>query len=166
VGKGESVIGLEENLSAPLYRAHPAFGLIRVVPDEPLFPPGESYYPAEWLELNEQQEEEVLTGWYSDLMNAVARIGDSHLYIELSDDRGRETLLRLSECLAVDENRLAFKCKATPMVIQAALQTNPSRVFQLVDGNVYISAFDAWEGMFLHVDDAALVKRFVEPARI
>jgi hypothetical protein len=154
---------LAENLPAAVYRAHPMFGLLRVPPDEPLLSPGESYYPTAWLELDDEREEELLTRWYADLMNAIARLGDSQLHIELSDSRGREGLVALSQCSVDEKNRFAFECKATPLVIEAALRTNPAWVFQLVDGTVYMSALDGWEGMFLHVDEEALVEGFSAP---
>ena len=157
---------LEENLPPPVFRAHPAFGLLRVPNDEPLFPPSESDYPGPWLELDDAREEELLTRWYGDLMNAIARLGDSRLQIELSDGRGVDRLRELNECSVNERNRFAFACKATPDVIQAALRTNPARAFQLVNGTVYMSAFDTWEGMFLHVDEDAIVVRFGEPVTI
>jgi hypothetical protein len=155
----------EEKLPPPLYRAHPAFGLLRVEPDEPLFALTERQYPAEWLELPEEQREEMLTSWYSDLLEVATERGQSRLLVELSDSHGIEGLRGLNQCVADAKNPFAFECQATRDVIRAALETNPSRVFLLVDGKVCVSVFDAWEGMFLHVDDADLVERFGPPAK-
>jgi hypothetical protein len=138
------------------------FGLLRIDPDEPLLAPTERHYSAEWLALPEEQEEKTLISWYSELLDAVAQRGDSRLLIELSDSRGIEELRELQECVA-EKSAFTFECNATPDVIRAALQTNPSRSFLIVDGAVLVSVFDAWEGMFLHIDDVELVQRFGRP---
>lgn len=139
-----------------LYRLHPAIGARTFKPGQP-----SEELPEWWLELPDEVWEPMLFDWLRELMGAIADRGAGKLYADFSDRRGRDELMRLSECSAGPRPGSAI-CDATPAAIEALFGTNVSQLVQTAGDHVALYA-TSWEETFLCVDDEDLLRRFGEP---
>jgi hypothetical protein len=116
--------------------------------------------PANWLALSEEDEDDVYWAWSSAVLNAVAALGASSIYVQTSDNLGVEALRALA---GVRPSSPSFVCEPRPDIVDAVVHTNVSQLLQTVGDELYVWVNDAWSGMFLHMADPSLLARFGEP---
>lgn len=102
-------------------------------------------------------------GWLRDVMRAVAERGQGTLYVDLSDRKGLDELLRVAKVR--NGPKPPFVCDTTPAANDALLETNMSEFVQTVGDDVFLYGSTAWdEGLYLCVEDEDPLRRFSRPA--
>lgn len=139
---------------APTYRVHPALGMAAVALED-----GSDIEPPQsWRELPYEQQDAIYESWSRALLEAIAQLGDSEIWIDLSDGLGEGRLSRVAGCEKVAPKR--YRCEASKAAIDAVLETNPGRLIQTVAGEVALYLSSDWDHVWLYIDAPELRSQF------